>query len=83
VDIPLEERRRLAWELLKQTRNPEYVALRYDFPVANMRAALEQIPDQEPLWKTLQRDENKWKSSRPGKTEIPLEREPGSDDDLE
>ena len=61
MEIPLEERRRLAWELLKQTRNPEYVALRYDFPVANMRAALEQLPDEEPLWKTLQGDNNKWK----------------------
>ena len=86
---PYEERRRLAWELLKETRNPEYVALRYEFPVANMRAALEKIPDEEPLWKRLQGEKNRWKGTRPGASEPgnlgDLEapgREPGSDDDL-
>ena len=82
MEIPYEERRRLAWELLKQTRNPEYVALRYEIPVANLRAALEQIPDEEPLWQRLQSPQTRWKGTRPSQSEIAVEREPGSDDDL-
>lgn len=35
--------RELAWALLKQTRNPEYVSARYGFTVAQMRSALEKI----------------------------------------
>lgn len=86
---PYEERRRLAWDLLKQTRNPEYVAMRYELPVANLRAALEKIPDDEPLWKRLQAPQNRWKGTRPGAGQsdalVDLEtpgREPGCDDDL-
>ena len=86
---PYEERRRLAWDLLKETRNPEYVALRYEIPVANLRAALEKIPDEEPLWKRLQGEKNRWKGTRPGASHADdlgdlgtPEREPGCDDDL-
>ena len=43
-----EARRRAAWELLKDTRNPEYVALRYDYPVETMRKALAKIPPDTP-----------------------------------
>ena len=38
-------KRELAWNALKQTRNPDYVAVRYGFPVETMRQALEKIPD--------------------------------------
>ncbi len=38
-------KRRQAWELLKQTRNAKYVALRYGYPIETMEKALEQIPD--------------------------------------
>jgi len=37
-------KKRNAFELLKQTRNPEYVALRYGYPVEDLRKALEKIP---------------------------------------
>lgn len=36
-------KRELAWQLLKSTRNPEYVALRYGYTIAQMRAALETL----------------------------------------
>lgn len=47
--------RQHAWELLKQTRNPEYVSLRYEIPVEKLRAALESMPNEEPLHKRLAR----------------------------
>lgn len=40
-------RRELAWTLLKQTRNPVYVAMRYGYPIDTMREALEKIPDEK------------------------------------
>lgn len=74
---------------MKATRNPEYVAMRYDFPVANMRAALEKIPNEEPLWQRLQPPQCRWKGTRPGAARNDVlgdlgtpEREPGCDDDL-
>lgn len=39
-------KRKLAWELLKQTRNAEYVALRYDYPIDTMKEALEHVEKQ-------------------------------------
>ena len=78
-----EQRRKWAWELLKNTRNPEYVALRYDFPVSAMREALAKLPDEEPLWKRLQGEKNRVKKKGGTVKPPPLpEREPGSDDDL-
>lgn len=38
-------RRQLAWELLQQTRNPKYVALRYGYPIETMEKALEKVPE--------------------------------------
>lgn len=82
-EIPYEERRRLAWESLKNTRNPEYVALRYGFTVTAMREALAKLPDEEPLWVRLQPPQTRHKGTAAGATVPPIEREPGSDDDLE
>lgn len=42
-----QARRRAAWELLQDTRNPEYVALRYGYPIETMREALKKIPEPE------------------------------------
>lgn len=42
-------KRRLAWELLKQTRNPTYVSLRYGFPLEALEKALEGMPPIEPI----------------------------------
>lgn len=46
VDFPKDAptRRELAWELLKQTRNAAYVALRYEYPIPMMEEALKKIP---------------------------------------
>lgn len=41
-------RRELAWELLKASRNPAYVALRYGYPLCVMEEALKKIPPPEP-----------------------------------
>jgi hypothetical protein len=42
----LKLRRRHAWNLLKQTRNPTYVSLQFpEFPLEKLEAALEKIPD--------------------------------------
>ncbi len=46
-------KKELAWESLKETRNPEYVSLRFGYPVEDLRKALEKIPDAEPLNKRL------------------------------
>lgn len=84
------ERRRLAWELLKSTRNPDYVALRYGYPVETMRAALEKIPkEQKPTRRSpaAARVHSTIKRARElipetlRRPRVP-EREPGSDDDL-
>jgi len=56
--LPEKARRALAWELLKQTRNPEYVALRYEYPIDTMREALKRIPEHEPIYNKLQRINN-------------------------
>jgi hypothetical protein len=48
-------RKQQAWSLLKQTRNPLYVSLRYGFPVEDLERALEKIPNEEPLHKRLAR----------------------------
>ena len=45
--------RELAWALLKETRNPEYVALRYGYPIEKMREALGRIPYEKPLHQRL------------------------------
>ena len=42
----LRQRRRLAWDLLQQTRNPTYVNLQFpEFDLAKLEAALAKIPD--------------------------------------
>lgn len=87
-------RRELAWELLKQTRNPEYVSMRYEFPLEQMRAALEKIPDAKPTTLTKRAELLGNVSaatrpeffSRPGALlpeVISRERIPGEDDDKE
>lgn len=80
--------RELAWQLLKNTRNPDYVAARYDIPVESLRAALEKIPDEEPLHRRLARNRRihsahvRNPETRASEALPPIEREPGSDDDL-
>jgi hypothetical protein len=39
-----KSKRELAWELLKQTRNPTYVAMRYGYSIAAMEEALKKVP---------------------------------------
>lgn len=39
-----KSRRQLAWDLLKESRNPAYVALRYGYSIQEMEQALEKIP---------------------------------------
>lgn len=84
-------RRQLAWNLLKQTRNATYVAMRYGYDVETMEKALEKIPEEEPLYRKLA---ERARHSPPvldrGKPEKRLGdllpspgREPGSDDDRE
>lgn len=89
-------KRLLAWELLKQTRNPEYVALRYGYPVETMRKALEKIPSPnagpfrrsatgEAIHRTLKRARDVLPENlrAPATSESKSSREPGEDDDLE
>lgn len=80
-------RRRLAWELLKQTRNPTYVALRYGYPVETMQKALEKIPDDSgrPVTRSAPADaiHSSIKRARELIPETCRTREPGEDDDLE
>lgn len=38
-----QPKRKLAWELLKQTRNAAYVALRYNYPLSVMQEALQHV----------------------------------------
>ncbi len=44
LDQAERARRRAAWDLLKQSRNPEYVSLRFGYTVQQMRDALAKIP---------------------------------------
>lgn len=48
-------RRALAWDALRTTRNPEYVAVRYNYPVKTMRDALAKIPETETVYQVLQK----------------------------
>lgn len=89
-------RRQLAWQALKHTRNPEYVAIRYGYDVDTMREALAKIPEQEPTYKRLARSDYGKATERPRANEPrraseflpsksappPTEREPGCDDDI-
>lgn len=80
-------RKRLAFELLKQTRNPTYVSLRYGFPVADLEKALEKIPDTTA--RSYRRSDSAariYAGLRRAGTLLPnfeKSREPGEDDDLE
>ena len=86
-------RRQLAWKLLKETRNPVYVGMRYGYDPAILEKALETIPAEEPLHRKLaQRANNTPPLLDRGKPEKRLGdllpdtspgREPGSDDDRE
>jgi len=89
----LPTRRELAWQLLKETRNPEYVALRYGYPVETMRAALEKIPNEKSVYQKEQERRRRQHtaarshSSLKRASELVPEnvrrsREPGEDDDL-
>lgn len=79
-------RKRLAWELLKQTRNPVYVSLRYDFPVEDLEKALEKIPDD--TGRPFKRSDSAARIysglRRAGEVLPPIaqSREPGEDDDI-
>ena len=87
-------RKRLAWELLQDTRNPEYVALRYGYPVEDLRKALATIPEDtegphvrssaaRTCHDTIKRAAEAIPPGLFGKRAAPVpEREPGSDDDL-
>jgi hypothetical protein len=79
-------RRELAWELLKQTRNAPYVALRYGYDIETMEAALEKIPtSSEPRGKANNSDKRKHsplKRARDLLPEVTRSRVPGEDDDL-
>jgi hypothetical protein len=87
-------RKQQAWSLLKQTRNPLYVSLRYGFPVEDLERALEKIPNEEPLHKRLarrgahSRGDESHETMRTGaelarQAAPPRSREPGEDDDCE
>lgn len=80
-------RRQLAWELLKQTRNPQYVAARYDFPLETMERALEKIPEPKPIEKRrmykppARSDDSSLKRASELIPEMARSREPGEDDE--
>jgi hypothetical protein len=83
-------RRELAWELLKQTRNATYVAMRYGYDIETMEKALSKIPEDESLHRKLNPrgygpppllDRGKPKQASEALPES-YRREPGSDDDL-
>lgn len=81
----------LAWEALKNTRNPEFVAIKYGFPVDDLRKALEKLPHEKPMFRRLVEDSvtpRRPSFKRPGEL-LPetlqretVPREPGCDDDL-
>lgn len=80
----------LAWEALKQTRNPEFVSIRYGFPVEDLRKALEKLPNEIPMFKRLAKPSASPRSElfdRPRDLLPPaiqsetLPREPGCDDE--
>lgn len=88
-------KRELAWLLLKQTRNPEYVALRYGYNVETMREALKKIPAPPDghlpgLGVGYNSNGTRYKSGKRLADHMPkidrekpeVEREPGSDDEL-
>lgn len=89
-------RRQLAWNLLKQTRNPTYVAMRYGYDIDTMEKALETIPEEKPLHQQLAErarhsppllDRGKPDPARGAEKKLGdllpgVSREPGSDDDL-
>ena len=63
--------RRLAWELLKSSRNPLYVHLRYGIPVATLEEALKKIPEPEPVEPTRRARARKSEPGRPDDTTPP------------
>ena len=81
--------RELAWEALKQTRNPEFVSVRYGFPVEDLRKALEKLPDEQPMFRRLadhSAKNGRENFRRPNDLLPPIaqrERVPGEDDDKE
>lgn len=85
-------KRELAWALLKDTRNPLYVSMRYDYPLDAMEKALETIPVEKSFQQKLDdrhnsnsRDnaDSSVKSAGELVSEMARPREPGEDDDLE
>ena len=81
-------RRREAWEMLRTTRNADYVALRFDYPVEKMRAALEKIPHvKTPDFVRSASAERAFHNAKPIGDLMPetvtRARVPGEDDDLE
>ena len=90
-------RRQLAWKLLKQTRNPTYVAMRYGYEIDTMEKALAKIPEEESVYQKLKRradsappilDRGKPDAARGAEKKLgdllpdtSPGREPGSDDD--
>ena len=80
-------RRELAWQALKETRNPQYVALRYDYPLETMQAALAKLPDEPTLREKLAAKDSQRKHQHARKVadylpEPTRAREPGEDDDI-
>lgn len=79
----------LAWAALKQTRNPEFVSIRYGFPVEDLRKALEKLPNEEPMFRRLAKPSAAPRSKlfdRPRDLlpeTVSRERIPGEDDDKE
>ena len=77
-------KKRLAWQLLKQTRNPTYVSLRYGFSVEALEKALEGIPETS---ERVERSDSAksiistFKSGRELIPEAAKTREPGEDDE--
>lgn len=49
-----DARRAIAWQALIDTRNPEYVSVRYNYPLEAMQAALEKIPKDPPAREVLE-----------------------------
>lgn len=83
-------KRALAWELLKQTRNPQYVAMRYDYPLETMERALESIPEEKTVYQQThgrrnsppaRTDDSSLKRASESIPEMARTREPGEDDE--
>ena len=77
--------RQLAWDLLKQTRNAPYVALRYGFDIETMEKALEKIPpdDDRPRERSVTADGIRSQLRHASTLLDPIAkgREPGQDDE--